>query len=293
MTLKLWRALNDPPATHPIFVRTVLLPPLDKRYSITSAGVIIGFIMRMSEFMPTALIFLMPLVLAGCGLTYGLDCAMRVSQFIAYERKNKTYELLALCPQGALAACWVICTSLLYQNRHFQRMLEIVKNSVRIAFAVIGLILILFVGVSFSIILSSSHLALSIIVPLINAVAVVTLIYSEYIQSTVIGCLTGLIIPTFTSGTTDAFLYAPAVYLLIKIGCYAVDVLIGFTLLDRIYQMLGIQHGLPDILLTLIRVIIIVVVQDIVIRFLWQLTLNRTDTLVKDADLALYPPPRR
>jgi len=243
--------------------------------------------------MPTVLIFLMPIVLAGCGLIYGLDCAVRVSQFIAYERKNNTYELLVLCPQGALAVCWVICTSLLYQNQQFQRMLEIVKNSVQIAFAVIGLILILFVGVSFSIILSSSHLALSIIVPLINAVAVITLIYSEYVQSTVIGCLTGLIIPTFANGTTDSFIYAPAVFLLIKIGSYTVGVLIGFTLLDRVYQILSVQHGLSDILLTLMRVIIIIVVQDVIIRFLWQLTLNRTDTLVKDADLALYPPPRR
>ena len=89
--------------------------------------------------------------------------------------------------------------------------------------------------------------------PLVNAAAVVTLIYSEYMQSTIIGCLIGLIIPTFVSGATDSFLYAPTVFLLIKVGSYAVGVLIGFNLLDRVYQILGLQSGLSDILLTLAR----------------------------------------
>ncbi len=289
MTLKLWHALNNPPATHPIFVRTVLLPRLGKRYGLTSAGVIIGFIMGMSEFMPTILIFLMPILLAGCGLIYGLDCAVRVSQLIAFERKNNTYELLILCPAGALAICWVMCTSLLYQHRQFSRMLEIVRTSTRIALAAIGMILVLFVVVSISIILTSSRLTLPVIMPLINAAAVVTLIYSEYVQSTVIGCLTGLIIPTFASGTTDSILYAPAVFLLIKIGCYAIGVLVGFNLLDNVYQILDAQSGLPDILLTLARVIVIIAVQDVIIRFLWRVTIKQTDTLAKDVDLALYP----
>ncbi len=243
--------------------------------------------------MPTVLIFLMPIVLAGSGLIYGLDCAVRVSQFISYERKNNTYELLVLCPQGALAVCWVICTSLLYQHQQFHRMLEIVRTSTRIAFAAIGVVLILFVGIFLSIILTSSKLTLPIIVPMVNAAAVVTLIYTEYVQSTIIGCLIGLIIPTFASGTTDSFLYASAFFLLMKVVSYTIGVLVGFNLLDRFYQIFGVQSGLSDILLTLTRVIIIVILQDVIIRYLWHMTINRTDTLAKDADLALYPPRRR
>ncbi len=290
MTLKLWRALNNPPATHPIFVRTVLLPPIGKRYGINSAGVVIGFIMGMSEIMPTILILLMPIVLAGCGLIYGIDCAVRVSQLISFERKNKTYELLALCPPGALAICWVLCTSLLYEHRQFHRMLEIVRTSTRIALAAIGVILVLFAGISLSIILTSSELTLPVIVPLINAAAVVALIYSEYVQSTVIGCLVGLIIPTFASGSVDSLLYAPAIFLLIKISSYAISVLIGFTLLEKVYQTLGLAGGMTDIFLTLMRVIVIVVVQDLIIRFLWRVVIKQTDSKPKDAELALYPP---
>jgi hypothetical protein len=289
MTLKLWRALNNPPATHPIFVRTVLLPRLVKRRSLNSASVIIGFIMSMSEFMPTVLIFLMPILLGFCGLIYGLDCAVRVSQLITFERKNNTYELLVLCPPGALAVCWAMCTSLLYQQQQFGRLHEIVRTSARIAFASIAVILVLFIGISVSIIISASRLALPIITPLINAEAVVVLIYSEYVQSTIIGCLIGLIIPTFANGTMDSFLYAPAVFLLIKIGSYAFSILVGFSLFDGFYQQLGVQSGLMDIVLTLARVVIIVAVQDVVIRLLWQVAIKRTDSVSQDTELALYP----
>jgi hypothetical protein len=74
------------------------------------------------------------------------------------------------------------------------------------------------------------------------------------------------------------------------VGSYAVSVLIGFTLLERIYQILGMQSGASDILLTMARVVIIVAVQDIVTRLLWRLALKRTDTQTEDAELALYPP---
>lgn len=288
MTLKLWHALNDPPATHPIFVRNVLLPPSNKRYSVTSAGVIIGFIVAMSEFMPTVLILVMPIILAAGGLIYGLDCAIRISQIIAQERKNNTFELLALCPAGVLAVSWVLCTSSLYQQRLFSRMREIVRTATRIAIAVIGVMIGLFIAISFTIILSSSQLTLPIIVPLINVLAVVVLIYSEYVQSTVIGCLVGLVIPTYSNGPIDSVLYAPAVFLLLKIIGYVLGIIIGFTLLDRIYQQYGLQSGIADVALTIVRVAIFILIQESVIRLMWQLLIKRTNTPTKDAELALY-----
>jgi len=290
MTLKLWRALNNPPATHPIFVRTVLLPRVVKRRSINSASVFIGFVMSMSEFMPTILVFLMPILLGVCGLIYGLDCAVRVSQQIVFERKNNTFPLLALCPPGALAVCWAMCTSLLYQERQFSRLHEIIRTSVRIAFVAIIIVTVLLIGLSVTILISDSRLMLPVVTPLINAGAVVILIYSEYIQSTVIGCLVGLLIPTFANGLTDSFLYAPAVFFLIKIGCYIIAVLVGFNLFDSMFQQLNVQNGLTDVFLTLARVVIIVLVQDVIIRLLWQMAIRRTDTVPQEAEFALYPP---
>ena len=289
MTLKLWRALNNPPATHPIFVRTVLLPRDGKRQSISSVRILIGFIVSMSEFMPTLLIFLMPILLAGCGLVYGLDCAIRVSQVITFERKNNTYELLALCPQGALAVCWVMCTSSLYQQEYFRRLHEIVRTSVQIALVVIGVLLVLVLCFSSSLIVSSSRMVLPILIPLANFGAVAILIYSEYVQSTVIGCLIGLVIPTFTNTTLEPFFYAPVIFLLIKIGTYATSVVVGFNLLDGIYQQLGLQSSLTDILLSLMRLAVIVGIQDGIIRLLWWIVLRRTDTLPQNALLVLYP----
>lgn len=240
--------------------------------------------------MPTLLIFLMPLLLGLCSLIYGLDCAVRVSQLIAFERKNNTFELLALCPSGALAVCWALCTSQLYQQQQFSRLREIFSTSTRIAFGIIAVLLGLIIIVSFFTIISAPKLVLPALIPLINVEALVTLLYTEYIQSTVIGCLVGLIISTFGISVLDSFLYAPAIFFLIKIASYVVSLFAGFYLLDMIYQQIGLQGGGIDILLTLLRVTVIVVIQDVIIRLLWRLAIKRTDTMPDDVDLALYPP---
>ncbi len=286
MTLNLWRALNNPPATHPIFVRTVVLPRvgIGKRWGISAAGLIISLVIRLSEFMPTLLIIVMPFLLAGGGLVYGLDCAMRVSQLITTERRNHTYPLLALCPAGALAVCWVICTSAIHQHRYFTRLHEIIRVCTQIAVGLIGLVLLLFTCVSIPIIVTASRLTVPDYVSVINIGAVLVLIYSEFVESTVIGCLVGLIIPTFSEGALDSLLYAPALFLLVKIGCWVISMLIGFTLLEQVYTQFALHNGLMDIFLTVMRVMIVVAVQDIIIRGLWRIIIQRTNTLEHETD---------
>ena len=286
MTLNLWRALNNPPATHPIFVRTVVLPRvgIGKRRGISAAGLIIGLVIRLSEFMPTLLIVVIPFLLAGSGLVYGLDCAMRVSQRITAERRHHTYPLLALCPAGELAVCWAICMSAIHQHQYFARLHEIIRVSTQIAVGLIGLVLLLFTCVSIPIIVTASRLTAPDYVSVINVGAVLVLVYSEFVQSTIIGCLVGLIIPTFSEGTVDSLLYAPALFLLVKIGCWVISVLIGFTLLEQVYTQFALHNGLMDILLTVMRVMIVVVVQDIMIRGLWRIIIQRTDTLAHEIE---------
>jgi len=154
----------------------------------------IGFVMLMSDFMPTLLILIMPFFLLICGLVYGLECAIRVSQLILTERKNNTFDLLALSPPGALAACWAICTSSLYHKRQFERLRDIVQTSAQLAIAVFLVVAVLVGAMALSIIFSDAQLELPMILPMLNATAVVVLIYVDYVQSTVLGSMVGLVV---------------------------------------------------------------------------------------------------
>lgn len=289
MTFKLWRALNNPPATHPIFRRTVLLPVLIPRRGMSASGLMVGFIMLMSDFMPTLLILIMPFFLLICGLVYGLECAIRVSQLILVERKNNTFELLSLSPSGALAACWAICTSSLYHKRQFEKLRDIVRTSAQIAIAVFLVVAVLLGGMALSIILSDAPLELPMIMPLLNASAIVVLIYVDYVQSTVLGCAVGLMIPTFGSSVIDSFLYAPAVFLLLKFGSYSLSVLVGINLVDTLFLQAGWQSGLADLGMTVLRVTAMIAVQELLIRGLWRIIVVRTNSRTDEAEAALNP----
>ena len=290
MTLKLWRALNNPPATHPIFIRTVLLPRAAKRRSITSATLFIGFIMSMSELMPTLLIFLMPVLLGICGLIYGLDCAVESAKLSPSSAKiiHLSYWHCVHQERWQSVGCCVPANFI--NSSNLADCAKSLVTSTRIAFGIIAILLGLIIIVSFFTVISAPKLVLPVLTPLINVEAVITVLYTEYIQSTIIGCLVGLIISTFGISVLDSFLYAPAIFLLIKITSYAVSLFAGFYLLDMIYHQIGLQGGGMDILLTLLRVTVIVVIQDVIIRLLWRLAIKRTDTMPNDVDLALYPP---
>lgn len=279
MTLKLWRGLHNPPATHPIFVRNVLLPTpqISTRRIFNSARALIGFILLMSDFMPTLLIVVMPFILAASGFIYGLDCALRVCYQIAQERKNHTYQLLALSPVGALPVCWVICTSVLHQRQHFTRLSEIVRISVQIGLAGIAIVMVLLGGISGIIAVTRSQLAPPDLLPLIHMGAVVIVIYGEFVQSTVIGCLVGLMVPTVTDGTMDSLLYSPALFLLVKFISWAIGLGLIFGIFDPLYIQLALPVGLLDTLMTVTRVMILIIVQNGSIRLLWWVIVKRTD----------------
>jgi hypothetical protein len=188
LTLKLWHALHDPPSTHPIFRRTVVLPTetYRKRRYLSWANVIIVLVLGLGEHIPTLLLFLMPLLLFVTGIIYGLDCALRVSQAIAREHENDTFQLLSLSPPGPLGTCWTVCTSSLYRNREFDQLHIIVKSSILVALiltsAIGGLALL---GQSPIFTRFSSEILPTVMI-FIDLVGVFTAIYAEYVQCWII-----------------------------------------------------------------------------------------------------------
>jgi hypothetical protein len=287
MTLKLWHALRRPPATHPIFRRTVLLPGNHKRRYISWAGVTITLVLGLSDFMPTLLLMFIPLVLLLSGIVYGVECAVRVSHAIASEHENSTYTLLALCPPGALAVSWVICTSAVYRNREFERLTEIVRTSVTTALIGIGVMfgLVWLVTSAAPAPYNNGTITLNL---LLNAGVIFAVMYWEFIQSVLLGCMVGLLIPTYTISGLDAGLYAPGIFLLLKMTVYALSALLGLSILPDIYSRLRLEGSFTDMSLALMRAFIFIGIQESVIRILWDHLLKRVNASSDDVKWALF-----
>lgn len=286
-TFRLWGALNRPPATHPIFRRTVLLPRRPPRRLISWASVMIMLVIQLGDVVPTALIFLMPLLLCFTGLLYGLDCALRVSHAIAREHENNTYHLLALAPAGPLGLSWAICTSALYHNSEFHQFRVIVRASLVIAVvisAILALMALVSQSESFARFAQSAY---HTIAHFISIVGLCAALYLEYAQSAILGCIVGMIIPTYTHSRLDASLFAFGMFLLLQILVYLLVFVGAFAVLPALFHAAGASGFYSDVSITALRVALFFAVRDVVIVLSWRVLTYRLNALTPDLDLNL------
>jgi hypothetical protein len=291
LTLKLWHALHNPPSTHPIFRRTVVLPTgiYKKRRYLSWANLIIVLVLGLGEHIPSLLLFLMPILLFITGIIYGLDCALRVSHAIVREHENDTFQLLSLSPPGPLGTSWTVCTSSLYRNREFAQLHTIVKSSLLVAVvitSVLGGLVLIGQSAAFS---RLTQPILPTIVVLANLAAIFGAVYAEYVQSTVLGCLVGMLIPTYVENSLDGGLYSLSGFLLAQMTVYFLTALVGFYILPSAYQLIGFYGELAEISLTALRVFTFILVREAVVRLIWRHLVERLNVQPSEFDYVLQP----
>ncbi len=290
LTPKLWRALHDPPSTHPIFRRTVVLPVgvYKKRRYLSWANIIVVLVLGVGEHIPSLLLFLMPIVLFITGIVYGLDCALRVSHAIVQEHENDTFQLLSLSPPGPLGTSWTVCTSSLYRNREFAQLHMIVKSSIMVAVVITSLLGVLVLIGQSSTFSRYEQPVLPTVAILANLTGLFIVMYAEYVQSALLGCLIGMLIPTYVESTLDAGLYAFSVFLLIQTGVYFLAALIGFTVLPILYQAAGFYGELADISLAVLRVGAFILIREGIVQLVWRQLVNRLNAQPSEFDYVMH-----
>jgi hypothetical protein len=287
-TWKIWRALHNPPATHPVFQRTVLLPPATlKRRPMGWAGLVVNLVLSLGQYSPTVLLFLMPVVLLITGIVYGIDCAIRVGSAIAREHENDTFSLLSLSPGGGLGASWAMCTSSLYRNRDFERLHEVMRGTV-----IVGSI-ILVGGALLTLFLQSDKFSrppiptLPTFVNLVNLITVLVAVYVEYLQSAVLGSVVGMFVPTFTENQLDTSLYTFGGFLLLQITTYFLAYLIGFVILPSLYERLYIIGDYTEMSLSILRLTVFFLIREAIITGLWRVIVQRLNASASELDLSM------
>lgn len=287
-TGRIWRALNRPPGTHPLFQRVVLMPGEKRRFA-SWAGVIITLVVGMGEHIPTLLLFLMPVLLFFTGIIYGVDCALRVSTAIAREHEHDTFTLLAMSPDGALGTSWAICTSALYRHREFDTFHTIVRTSVIIALVVIGIVGSISILWQSAVISRTPQPVMLTVMMYVNLGVTFTAVYLEYIQSTVLGCLVGMLIPTYARNRLDAMIFALGSFLLLQITSYLITMLIGFAFLPGFFHSIGIQDFTAEFSLTFIRLGLFFAVREVILLVAWRTLLLRLNAVSNELEPLMRP----
>jgi hypothetical protein len=292
ITRKLWYALNHPPARHPLFRRTVILPPASRRRFISAATLLIELVLGVAFNAPTLLFLVMPFFLLIIGVAYGIDCALRISTTITKEHEERTFDLLSLAPAGVWGTNWVLATSSLYRNRDFDRLFTIIRTALATAL-VLTCIVALIAVMSLSPSRPSWHpqagnpdSILRVTADFLAMIALLAALYVEYVQSTVLGSLVGLVIPTYAQNRLDASLWSFGVFLLLQVGTYTAAWLIGFDLLPDLYERLYITGWPASFSLPVLRVAVFFLLREAIIAALWRALVHRLNLQMSDVDLS-------
>lgn len=287
-TWKIWRALHNPPALHPVFQRTVLLPPATGNQRTPGwAGMVVNLVLALGQHSPTILLLLMPFILLFTGITYGIDCAIRVGSAIAKEHENDTFNLLSLSPSGALGASWAMCTSSLYHNRDFDRFHSIMRGTIIISIIVVLIIASLVIIAHSEQFSRASEPTLPTVIHIIDLMTVMTALYFEYMQSTILGSLIGMFVPTYTQNRIDTRIYTLGVFLLLQITTYFLAYLIGFVILPDLYDRLHIIGEHIESSLSLLRLAVFFMIREVMITLLWRALVERLNAIPSELELTM------
>lgn len=223
---------------------------------------------------PFLLLFVgLPLLLASVGTFYGMAAAMMVSDAIANEQLQGRYVLLGATPYGLVGATWALCS--LEFHRHEM------MTQIRSTLSSIYIMLMTFMGfpMVFTLLLfvlspsdpnSQTHFSgmlRSVIFALIPAV--------DYIQSTNMGCLIGMIVPMHTTGRANARALAMGIFLAVQFGAYMLVVFLCFVALPSVF----IQQGWElNVIFDFFRFAILYICRDMVILILWVVLAHSLDS---------------
>lgn len=264
---RLWQSISTPFVAHPIYWQRGIWKPRPVRPPTTVWLKIGRDVNRYLEFwlavlivvniiiavtisptlpvmiflgIPIILMFaLPPLYLLTVGSLYGLSCALAISDSIAIEKQQGRYALMGLTPHGIVGATWALGT--LVQNTN--ELLRWMRNVLTLIYMAIGgLIGLPLLVVMFTYLTSLNPITATndpFAFSLLNLTIILCMPMIDYVQSTNVGCLIGMIAPTLTFGRANTRGYTLFIFLSVQFGVYLVAALLCFVIWPRAYVMMG------------------------------------------------------
>ena len=268
LTWKLWRAVQNPPFTHPIFLRAFEAPAIPfHRYGYTiwilfSPLLLCGLSFSLRQAFEFVFVFaFLQLYILYVGV-HSLTWAMNVSSAIVKEQEAKTHDLLCVTPIGSVGAYWAIFTGCIYRKSEF---LDFSNGSTWI-------IRFLFALPTIAVTILFAYTRVTRIDPITVLVYFVLLMiafYVDHVQSVLLASLTGMLVPNYTHNPVESRLFVLGSFLTVQGISYFLVGLIGFVLLSAVYDAIPQKSIYLEISLPVLRLIVFYAIRDGIIRLLW------------------------
>jgi hypothetical protein len=288
VTAYLWKLLVRPVRWHPLFERYTQRDLLHFQNPIGTTGRIVQG-MALALWLGLLVLFpqtvfpltvislaLVPfLLVVFSGTWLGLVWALTISNSIITEHVQRRYTLLSMIPRGAPGISWLIATARLHRRNWLRDSHRIVRGLALFIVPVL-MIIILLTGISLLLqhnVLYNQQLSREVIHTMSPVVAALLILWLDNIQSAILACLCGILIPDYLTNRRVHLITGTA-FLSLQIFSYTVIVSLTL-LLDAILRTLTMDETLSVVLLCGSTVCLFYIVREALIGLLWRRLLQR------------------
>lgn len=259
---RLWKAIHRPAYGHPLYERIVLERSAVSQFTLwfMLAGLMIGAVIIWTQSLLVLLLF-SPVLYVLLNATFnGVNWAFNASGMIARARAYDAYDLLCMIPDGTLAVNWMIFTARLYhEHTLYKSRGDMIGTLQLLTLALCALL--------FGLLAMPTRELFEIISVLI---ALMLLIYTDYMQSVVTCGLSAMLIGNLTRRISDARLWAVGLFVLIQVGAYLVLLFGTLIVMPQLHRALVTQEiWLPFLFAPVLLVLTYAALREGVITLLW------------------------
>jgi hypothetical protein len=240
---------------------------------------IFGFwrVMSLILFVPIFLmVLLVPLSLLLLGTINGLLSGFAINQTIVNEKIQGRYDLLGLTPYGFEGSTWALCSLSLQGKGLLRRLRNLGRALYAFLFALTGFPLV------YAMLLAAISPYPNALQEVINGMGVSFvlsfLLGLDYIQSTNVGCIIGMVAPTFDATHTGSRNFLLSMFLAVQFGTYVFIAIIVFFFIS------GLVSGLSLPLAALVGVFVTYILREMMVIALWRWMAYRLHANLKDLD---------
>jgi hypothetical protein len=204
LTWTLWRELQHPPRSHPLFWRVIQQGQISGRQwwvRLFQIVAVLGLVGVAFVSLPSALtllvcgVFTVPvMILIGSSGFYASLSAMDTADVLAREARDGTHDLLRVTPAGAPAVDWLVASACLNRNQRLSQAHQLVRVvAVGGGLALGAVTLFLMASVATAQEQERSTLTSIALTDISRLTALCLLLYLDHIHSFIAGGLVGII----------------------------------------------------------------------------------------------------
>jgi hypothetical protein len=285
VTWKLWRALRYPMTKHRLFAYAAAQHPTRRRgrkvsallaYMLSCLGLALVWPGVMQALTTHTAVVVMGVLLT-FNTAYNARRAGGIGSAIANEQERGRYDVLCLLPGGTLETNWVICNARLHRTGQFgdlNRLAGLAYVALLLAL-VLQLCIPLLIGLATPFGIPEQKTAADMAGSILDSIAIITIIYIDYVQSSVLACLVSMGTPFFTTARLDGWLWAMGGFTLLQLVSYYAAWWTGMVGLVVVMERFHVSGLLVRLVLPLVQVGVFYLIREAMIVRLWQALARR------------------